>query len=106
MSTTCEYNPVHNTLRNSALDDGSADVMLGKKAISCFGGPEAILGFLAWKNDDWEKGRRPFIVAAAAAAAAADDDDDDDNDVGDTRGRRRGCLEAEAQQRVESKGRE
>ena len=38
MSTNCEYKPVHSTLRNSADSEGNDVVMLGKKAISCFGG--------------------------------------------------------------------
>ena len=42
MRTTCEYNPVHSTRRNSADSDGKAFVMLGKYCISCLGGPEAM----------------------------------------------------------------
>ena len=55
MSTTCEYNPVQSTLRNSPDLEGRAEVMSGKYAISCLGGPEGILGFFAKRIADCEK---------------------------------------------------
>ena len=61
MSTTCEYNPVQSTLRNSPDLDGNAEVMSGKYAISCLGGPEGILGSLAQRIADWVKA---FLVDA------------------------------------------
>ena len=58
MSTTCEYNPVQSTLRNSPDLEGSAEVMSGKSAISCLGGPEGILGSLAKRSADCVKAFR------------------------------------------------
>ena len=63
MSTTCEYNPVQSTLRNSPDLEGRAEVMSGKYAISCLGGPEDILGSLAKRTADCVKG---FLVEAEA----------------------------------------
>lgn len=54
MSTTCEYSPVHSTLRNSPDFDGKAEVISGKQTISCLGGPEGILGSLAERVADCE----------------------------------------------------
>lgn len=55
MSTTCEYSPVHSTLRKSPDFDGRAEVISGKYAISCLGGPEGILGSLVERIADCEK---------------------------------------------------
>ena len=55
MSTTCEYNPVQSTLRNSPDLEGKAEVMSGKYAISCLGGPEGILASLAKRTADCVK---------------------------------------------------
>ena len=43
MRTTCEYNPVQSTFRNSPELAGKAPVILGKYTISCLGGPPDIL---------------------------------------------------------------
>ena len=58
MSTTCEYNPVQSTLLNSPDLEGRADVMSGKYAISCLGGPEGILESLAKRSADCVKALR------------------------------------------------
>ena len=63
MRTTCEYNPVQSTLRNSPDLEGRAEVMSGKYAISCLGGPEGILGSLAKRTADCVKG---FLAEAEA----------------------------------------
>ena len=63
MSTTCEYNPVQSTLRNSPDLEGRAEVMSGKYAISCLGGPEGILGSLAKRTADCVKA---FLADAEA----------------------------------------
>ena len=51
ISTTWLYNPVQSTLLNSALSDGKAEVMLGKYCISCLGGPDDMLGSLAFRTE-------------------------------------------------------
>ena len=63
MRTTCEYNPVQRTLRNSPDFEGRAEDISGKYAISCFGGPEGILGSLAKRIADCEKA---FLAEAEA----------------------------------------
>lgn len=49
ISTTWLYKPVQSTLLNSALSDGKAEVILGKYCISCLGGPDDMLGSLAFR---------------------------------------------------------
>ncbi len=51
ISTTWLYKPVQSTLLNSALFDGKAEVMLGKYCISCLGGPDDMLGSLAFRAE-------------------------------------------------------
>jgi len=47
IKTSCEYNPVHKTLRNSPDSEGSEVVISGKYAISCLGGSsEGLLNFI------------------------------------------------------------
>ena len=55
MSTTCEYSPVQSTRRNSPDLEGRAEDMLGKYAISCFGGPGDMVASLARRSAEWVK---------------------------------------------------